>query len=97
MSVPDGDSASLDGRLFGEAVAKRTASEMTAAATNDQLRGIGERGVAEVIARANAFISAGCDRAIVVAWLESAAEAFHSELAKAVQTLVSAGPTDTKQ
>jgi hypothetical protein len=84
----DPEDARESGRAFGKAVGHRTVEHMTrAGAAADQLPSIGAEGVAAIMARANALASAGLNREIVAAWMEEAADAFHSELESAASLL----------
>jgi hypothetical protein len=91
--TPTVESARHDGEIFGRAVGKRTAQEMTRAGlSSNQLQLAGSEGVEVIIARANSLASAGLDRTIVAAWTEGAAEAFNSELSSAASLLRASTP-----
>jgi hypothetical protein len=94
---PDLDEARASGSAFGKAIGRRTAEDMTrAGAIPDQLPAIGAEGVAAIIARADTLASAGLDREIVAAWMEGAADAFHSELDAAASLLKAVLPAGAK-
>lgn len=95
--LSDPDEASAEGAAFGREIGQQTASKMLKVDASDALTMIGAEAIVTILAKADAFAEAGLDRAVVTAWTDAAADAFHAEMNGAATLLQAREASQSRQ